>query len=55
MTREPHLMTVPVFVVTSDDQPETKKHAMSIGARAFLIKPVSVDTLEAYLKKEKII
>ena len=55
ISREPHLVAVPVFVVTSDDQPETIKHAMSLGARAVLIKPVSVDMLEEALKKEKII
>ena len=55
MSREPHLLSVPVFVVTSDDQSETIKHAMSLGARAVLIKPVSVDILEEALKKEKII
>ncbi len=55
MGREPHLITVPVFIVTSDDQPETIKHALAGGARAVLIKPVSVDVLEAALQKEKII
>jgi CheY-like chemotaxis protein len=54
--REPHLgSNLPVFVVTSDDQPETIKHAIAGGARAVLIKPVSVDTVEAALKKEKLI
>lgn len=53
--REPRLSKVPVFVVTSDDQPETIRHALASGARAVLIKPASVDALEAALKKEKII
>lgn len=55
LSREPRLSKVPVFVVTSDDQPETIKHAMAGGARAVLIKPASVDALESALKKEKII
>ncbi len=55
ISREPRLSGVPVFVVTSDDQPETIKHAISSGARAVLIKPASVDVLEAALRKEKII
>lgn len=55
MGREPHLLGVPVFIVTSDDQPETIKHALTSGARAVLIKPVSVDVVEAALQKEKII
>jgi len=55
LSREPRLAKVPVFVVTSDDQPETIKHAMDGGARAVLIKPASVDALEAALKKEKIL
>jgi len=55
ISREPHLAKAQVFVVTSDDQPETIQHAITGGARAVLIKPVSVDVLEAALKKEKIL
>jgi len=55
LSREPRLSKVPVFVVTSDDQPETIKHALDGGARAVLIKPASVDELEAALKKEKLL
>lgn len=55
ISREPHLLAVPVFIVTSDDQPETFRHALAGGARAVLIKPVSVDSVEEALKKEKII
>ena len=55
ISREPHLSTAAVFIVTSDDQPETIQRAIAGGARAVLIKPVSVDALEAALKKEKII
>ena len=55
MGREPHLIHVPVFIVTSDDQPETIKHAIASGARAVLIKPISLEALEEALKKEKVI
>lgn len=55
ISREPHLLRVPVFIITSDDQPETTKHAISSGARAVLIKPVSLESLEDVLKKEKVI
>jgi PleD family two-component response regulator len=55
LRREPRFSKTPVFVVTSDDQPETKTHALRDGARAVLIKPVTVDLLETTLKKEKLI
>jgi twitching motility two-component system response regulator PilH len=55
ISREPHLLTVPVFVVTSDDQPETIKHALASGARAVLIKPISMEAIEAALQKESVI
>lgn len=53
MTREPRLATVPVIVVTSDDQPETRDQAMQQGARGFLLKPVMVDALEQALQSLK--
>jgi CheY-like chemotaxis protein len=55
ITREPRLSKVKVIVVTSDDQPETEKYALENGARAVLIKPVTVDVLENALKKEKLV
>jgi CheY-like chemotaxis protein len=55
MSREPRLMSVPIFVVTSDDQPATVKQAVAAGARAVLIKPISMEALKAALQKEKII
>ena len=55
MSREPRLMSVPVFVVTSDEQPATVKQAIAGGARAVLMKPISLETLKAALQKEKII
>jgi CheY-like chemotaxis protein len=54
LSREPRLSKIAVIVVTSDDQPETKKHALEGGARAVLIKPVTVEVLESALKKEKL-
>ena len=55
MSREPRLFDVPVFIVTADDHPETIKHALANGARAVLIKPIPLETLEEALKKESVI
>ena len=55
MTREPRLMFVPVFVVTSDDHSETRKQALAAGARAVFIKPITFEVLEPALRKEKVI
>lgn len=51
LKREPRLMKVPVFVITSDDQPETRQRVMKGGAQAMLIKPATLDALETALKK----
>jgi len=51
LKREPRLMNVPVLIITSDDQPETKRRMMQGGAQAVLIKPVMMETLEDALKK----
>ena len=50
LRREPGLENVPVIVVTSDDQPESAQRALQIGATAYVIKPVTLDVLEASLK-----
>lgn len=50
ITREPRLAHVPVFVATSDDQPETREQALRQGARDLLVKPVTVDVLDDILK-----
>lgn len=55
LKREPRLLSVPVVVVTSDDQPETSRRAFNDGASAFVIKPVMVETIEAALKKVNLI
>jgi putative two-component system response regulator len=48
--REPHLEHIPVVVVTSDDQPESAERAIQNGATAYVIKPITLDVLEATLK-----
>lgn len=55
LRREPRLMKVPVIVITSDDQPETRQRVMRGGAQAILIKPATIDALETALKKAGII
>jgi len=55
LRREPRLATVPVIVVTSDDQPETKKRVMDGGATAMLIKPATLDALEDALGQAKVL
>lgn len=51
LRREPRLATVPVIVITSDDQPETRLRALQSGAQEVLIKPPMPDALESALKK----
>jgi chemosensory pili system protein ChpA (sensor histidine kinase/response regulator) len=51
LRREPRLMKVPVVVITSDDQPETRHRVMRGGAQAVIIKPATMDTLEIAMKK----
>ena len=55
LRREPNLYNVPVIVITSDDQPETRDRVMNNGASAMIIKPATIDTLEEALKKVKLI
>jgi CheY-like chemotaxis protein len=54
LRREPRLIHVPVVVVTSDDQPETRTKVLKLGARAIILKPATIESLEAALKKSKI-
>jgi CheY-like chemotaxis protein len=51
LRREPRLIPVPVFVITSDDQPETRRKVMKLGANVMIIKPATIDALEDALKK----
>lgn len=53
LRREPRLIPVPVFVITSDDQPETRQKVMKLGANVMIIKPATIDALEDALKKAK--
>lgn len=53
--REPRLMKVPVVIITSDDQPETRQHVMRGGAQAMIIKPVTIEVLEGAFKKAGIV
>jgi len=55
LRRDPRLETIPIFVVTSDDQEETAEKAKQLGALDILIKPVSFETVEAALKKAKLL
>jgi len=55
LRREPRLAPIPVFVITSDDQPETRTKVMKLGATAMLIKPVTIDAMEDALKKAKML
>ena len=55
LRREPRLIPVPVFMITSDDQPETRKKVMKLGATAMLLKPATIDVLEQALKKAKLL
>lgn len=55
LRREPRLIPVSVFVVTSDDQPETRRKVMKLGATAMIIKPATIDALESVLKKAKLL
>ena len=53
LRREPRLLSVPVFIITSDDQPETRRKVIKLGANAIIIKPATIDALEEALKKAK--
>jgi CheY-like chemotaxis protein len=55
LKREPRLAPVPVIVITSDDQPETRQRVMNGGALTMLIKPATIDTLEGALRKAGIL
>lgn len=51
LRREPRLIPVPVFVITSDDQPETRRKALKLGANMLILKPATIDALEEALRK----
>ena len=51
LRREPRFIPVPVIVITSDDQPETRARVMKGGATAIIIKPATLEALEENLSK----
>jgi CheY-like chemotaxis protein len=53
LRREPRLKPVPVFVITSDDQPETRREVMKLGANVMIVKPATIDALEDALRRVK--
>jgi CheY-like chemotaxis protein len=55
LRREPRLVKIPVIVITSDDQPETRRKVMGGGATALIIKPATIDALEQALKKANLL
>jgi CheY-like chemotaxis protein len=55
LRREPRLTSVPVIIITSDDQPETRQKVMQLGAQTMLIKPVTLDSLEEGLRKARVL
>ena len=55
LKREPRLRKVPVVVITSDDQPETRSKVMKLGAVAVIIKPATIDSLEEAMKQARML
>jgi CheY-like chemotaxis protein len=55
LRREPRFASVPVVVVTSDDQPETAVKARRTGALLVMVKPVTLESLERVLHTAKLI
>ena len=55
LRREPRFIPISVFVITSDDQPETRRKVMKLGATAMIIKPATIDTLEGVLRRARLL
>lgn len=51
--REPHLSGIPIIIITSDDQPEIVQKVMDGGAKAIVIKPITVEAIEIALAEIK--
>ena len=51
LRREPGMENIPVVVVTSDDQPETRSRAEQSGVLALVVKPATAEAIEAALKQ----
>ena len=54
LQREPRLESVPVIIVTSDDQDETVTKVAEAGAKGMVIKPGTVEAIESALQKAEI-
>lgn len=55
LRREPRLVVIPVIVITSDDQPETRAKVNKLGATVMIIKPATIDSLESAFKTAKVL
>jgi CheY-like chemotaxis protein len=55
LRRDPRLDLTPVIVITSDDQPETRRKALKLGAIDVIIKPARFSILETVLHQNHII
>lgn len=55
LRREPRLLVIPVIVITSDDQPETRTKVNKLGATTMIIKPATIDSLESAFKTAKVL
>ena len=54
LQREPRLESVPVIIVTSDDQEETLRKVNEAGAKGIVIKPVTVEAIENVLSEAEL-
>lgn len=43
-------ISLPVFVISADVQPEMQSRVLGLGAKAFLRKPIQIDTLNEHLR-----
>lgn len=50
LRREPMFTDVPMIVITSDDQKETRRQAIKAGALDVIVKPVSFEVLEKFVR-----
>lgn len=50
LRREQRFSKVPVIVISSDDQPQTRLEILRAGAQAMLVKPATLDALEGALR-----
>ena len=55
LSRDPRLAQVPVIIVTTDDQEETRLRSEQAGALDVLVKPISVASIEESLRKHHLI